>query len=863
MNKFLPVSRFNISSTLRQPSRKHLGLLTPIMLAPLHMTTLAAEAPAPKAQTAPQMVASVTFNPSFLNGTNVDISRFENGNPVLPGNYRVDLYINDYRVAREQISFRSMSKDENARPCFTRALLERMNVDVAKLESTGTKLEGDCIDLAAIVPGAQTNFDTAELRLDVSVPQASMLRHARGFVSPELWDEGVTALTLGYSFNAYQTDDDSFGSSKSAYLGLNSGLNIGGWRLRNQSSLSWADDGNGNHFQNIANYAQHDITPWESQLTIGDSFTSGELYDSTGFRGAQMATDDRMRPDSLRGYAPIVRGMAETNAKVEVRQNGYLIYETTVAPGAFEIDDLYATGYGGDLDVTVTEADGRQRTFSVPYASVPRLLREGTWRYSATAGQVRNDLLETDAPYFVEGTYQHGINNWLTGYGGVQASDEGFYRSFLLGSAFNTPVGALSLDLTHADTRFSQDGGRWTGRSARVTYSKSIPATNTDFALAAYRYSSREYLNLWDATAMDDRIKSRALSVTTLDDTTTPRSRFQVTLNQRLGERAGSLYLSGSRNDYWKSSSIDTTYQVGYNNSFGSLSYSVTAARTRDFDGQYDNQYYLSVSLPLGNSSAGSRAPRLSLDATHDQGGDSMRAGVSSNLGEHNQFNYNVYTTTAENRDDNVGGSASWRTPVATLGASYSYSSNHQQASASAAGAVVVHPGGITLAPQLGETIGIAEAKGAEGARLSNDGISKVDGRGYMVATNLTPYRLNDVTLDPKGTSLDVELQTSRLQVAPRAGAVVALKFETNTGHAILIRGKQNNGEVLPFGADVLDAKGNSVGLVGQHGQLFARTQENNGSLMVRWNGGQQCLIDYQLPERRDNSITTVDAVCR
>ncbi len=41
------------------------------------------------------------------------------------------------------------------------------------------------------------------------------------------------------------------------------------------------------------------------------------------------------------GYAPQIRGYAKTNAKVEVRQQGNLIYQTTVTPGSFEINDLF------------------------------------------------------------------------------------------------------------------------------------------------------------------------------------------------------------------------------------------------------------------------------------------------------------------------------------------------------------------------------------------------------------------------------------------------------------------------------------------------------------------------------------------
>ncbi len=55
-----------------------------------------------------------------------------------------------------------------------------------------------------------------------------------------------------------------------------------------------------------------------------------------------------------------------SNAHGEIRQNGNTIYETNVAAGAFGINDLYPTGYGGDLEVRVTEADGSVHISKVP-----------------------------------------------------------------------------------------------------------------------------------------------------------------------------------------------------------------------------------------------------------------------------------------------------------------------------------------------------------------------------------------------------------------------------------------------------------------------------------------------------------------
>ena len=63
------------------------------------------------------------------------------------------------------------------------------------------------------------------------------------------------------------------------------------------------------------------------------------------------------------GYAPQIRGYAKTNAKVEVHQQGNLIYQTTVTPGSFEINDLYPTGFGGELQVSIYETNGEIQSF--------------------------------------------------------------------------------------------------------------------------------------------------------------------------------------------------------------------------------------------------------------------------------------------------------------------------------------------------------------------------------------------------------------------------------------------------------------------------------------------------------------------
>jgi len=834
------------------------------VLVALGLPVAALAAPSPDPSPEPQ---PLEFSAAFVgaSSSSYDLSRFERGDNLAPGDYSVDVFVNEMLITRESMTFSDI--DGHVKPCFTRNLLAVLGVDTRKLEAAGVNLDGACLNLESLIPDATVHTDAGELRLNLSIPQVSLLRNARGYVDPKLWQNGVNAFTLGYSFNASQFDSDFGSSSRQAYLGLEAGLNLGGWRIRNQSNYNWSE-GVGARFQNIRTYAQHDVDRLQSQFTAGDTFTNGRLFDSVAFRGVSLATDDRMHPDSMNGFAPIVRGVAETNAHVVVRQAGYVIYDTMVAPGGFEIDDLGATGYGGDLEVTVEEADGRRRTFTVPFAAVPNLLRPGAWRYSATAGQIRNDFLTQDAPYFAEATYQRGISNLLTGYVGAQAAGNGLYRSALVGTALNTSVGAFALDLTGAKTRFSNNGGDYNGYSARVTYSKSIPSTNTDFALAAYRYSSLGYFDLQHAVQLDDAVRGGHLGGGVVEGAGGMRSRFQVTLSQRLGQRAGQLFVSGSRGDFWDGREVQTSYNAGWSNSFRNLSYNVSVNRSRVADGRYDDTLYASFSVPLGNNTSRSASPPvLSMQASHDSTGNGLTAGVSGAAGSQGQFAYGVNGKFGDQNNDSIGANGQWRAPYASIGASFTQGTHSRQGSISANGGLVMHSGGITLSNQLGDTIGLIEAKDAKGARISG-GNARVDGRGYAVAPNLSPYRMNEVMLDPKDASLNVELDNTRLLVAPRSGAVVPLKFKTTSGQAYLLRLTQTaDGGPVPFGAEVVDAKGGVVGYVGQSGQAVVRISDANfGALSARWGTkGANCAIDWNASAATSNTVELmqVDSVCR
>src|SRR5690349_15304946 len=109
--------------------------------------------------------APVEFNSSFLQGGNkIDVSRFSRGNPVLPGDYVVDLQINGRWERRTSVRFIAQPDSDIALPCIDRALIGRIGLDLEKLPAAARDElrkahSADCIDLKALISDASVTFD--------------------------------------------------------------------------------------------------------------------------------------------------------------------------------------------------------------------------------------------------------------------------------------------------------------------------------------------------------------------------------------------------------------------------------------------------------------------------------------------------------------------------------------------------------------------------------------------------------------------------------------------------------------------------------------------------------------------------------
>ncbi|KPC53807.1 Outer membrane usher protein HtrE precursor [Amantichitinum ursilacus] len=763
---------------------------------------------------------SIEFDEDMLVGKSIPrggLARFAKTDRAAPGVYEVDVFIERRFVQRAAVVFQLMPDDEIA-PCLSADLLHAAGVQL----SAAAMPSAACRPLADWAPGATAKFDSARLRLDLAVPQALLARQHTGAVSLAELDAGVPVLFANYDASAWWAQSAQ-NNAPSLFATVQTGANAGLWQLRQQSSFNAAGNSGGVRWHADRTWLQRPLPAWRSQLLVGDAPTPGHLFGSVMVRGVQMVTDDRMLPDGLRGYAPVVRGVATSNARVSIRQGDVLLYQTTVSPGAFVIDDLYPAGINGDLGVEVAEADGQVQRFTMPYVALPQSLRPGQQRVAWAAGRVA-DVPNTALAQL---DWQAGINNMLTANAGVRGASG--YAAGAGGVVLATALGAFGFDVLLARSRGHSASWQWAGR-----WSQRLAGADTNVGLEWLQRSP----GCLDLTA----------SIRTYADRCTGATRqLGVTGNQPLG-RWGQLYVSALLRRGDEAPTQD--YQLSYSVAVSGLSLTAMLSRQRrsaqsGMRGTQGNTALLSVSGNWGEQ----RTVGASL--TRQSGSDmstisQLQTTLSGTLGT--RASYGIAATQARQGNTALDVSLQQNLAAVTLGASAALGKSHRQAGLSARGAVVAHAGGVTTGPWLSDTFGLVEAPGAAGADVRDGSGATIDGAGYALITALQPYRYNDVTLGTQALDAATELLSSQQRVAPYAGAVPRLRFKTRRGRAVLLRLARDDGQPLPFGADVYGPDAQLLGLVGQQSQLYARVAEDVTELSVQWGDqpGARCRV--QLP---------------
>lgn len=818
------------------------------------------------------------------NASDVDVSLFEQGGQ-LPGTYLVDILLNGERVDSLEMDFHQ-EKDAEGNPflktCLTKAQLLRYGVKVDDFPGLFRDGEDDapqqCAVLSAI-PQATEEFRFNNQQLLLSIPQIALRPKLRGIAPVDLWDDGVSAFLMNYRLNT--SHSEKRGNSSSAqttrFAQLEPGMNMGAWRLRNLTT--WRQQGShSGKWQKAYLYAERGLYDQKSRITLGERYTPSDVFDSVPFRGGMIGTDDAMVPYNQRVYAPVIRGIARSQARIEVRQNGYVVYSNTVAPGPFALNDLSSGSSGGDLLVTVEESDGGRQVFTVPWTTPPIALREGYLKYNLMAGQYRPAQSSVREASVIQATLMYGLPWNLTAYSGMQWAEH--YQSAALGMGVSLgTLGALSVDGIKAQGQ-KQRGENVRGQSWRARYSKRFETTNTGFSLASYQHASPEFSTL---SGVLDSYHDNASGNHHDHDMHNAsrhggkrRTKTSLTLSQSLGGW-GYLSLSGARETFWYRPQYKDELTASYGTSIKGISWSLNWTQRKHPAGygfagyRHEQEIGLWMSMPLDRW-AGSNTQVSYQMQSGNQKDTRHLVGLNGDAFAR-RLRWDIREQMSSGSNTGYGDSSmlnlTWYGAYGELNGGYSYSRYSRQMNAGLAGGVVVHPHGATFGQPLGNTVALVEAPGASGVSVGSYPGVKTDFRGYTTLGYMNPYKENIVTLDPTSLSQDVELPQTDIRVVPTAGAVIPAKFITRTGGRAVIALKQADGRPVPYGALVTlttpSGERSSIGIVGDGGEVYMSGLPEKGQLQVSWGGGNRnCRVNYQLPAKKGAAgVYNMTGVCQ
>ncbi|MFO6298293.1 fimbria/pilus outer membrane usher protein [Rahnella selenatireducens] len=813
------------------------------------------------------------FDADFLRKDSQEIpQQFYHPDQIAVGIKTADIILNGQTLFKTKVDFIPLKNSENATPCLTQALLHQMGLD-HDLKELGKSGDEVCYDLLGKWPDAKIQYDDAMQQLIVTAPQAASNATSQSeMIDPSLWDQGVNALRLSYSGYIYHTENHSgdagSDSSDTAYLSLNSGVNLGSWRFYSFDTFDKSPSGwEQNHDRA---YAERDIASLVSRFTVGDVYasTSSDVLGILPVRGMTLETNSQMLPADTFSYSPVIRGVARSNARIVIRQRGNIIYSKTVPPGSFAITDLNNGQIGADLEVTVEESDGSQQKFTVPYTSLPNMLRPGSWRYSLSGGRYRDDGISYQ-PWVAQGSLQYGWDN-------VTLSDlilagEG-YQSMAVGSAFNLGyLGSISLDLAlerhqsvsdsvrmKDETPENEAGER--GRALRLLYARRFDTTDTSLQLMGYRYQSADFMDFPEYAGWrwgSDDVRHHR------------KNEVQATLNQELG-KYGNGYLTLQRDSYYDSGATDTSLTMGYSFNIKAVSVNVSYSYQANSGSGYDSsesispdrQISLNFSMPLDIGERRSRNVSFSTNSSNHSG-DSQIATVSGTEQE-GAMNYSL-SAQHDSNGYSPSGSVAYQNSMANMNASASAGQGSRQYSAGISGGIVAYRHGVVLSQQLGDTIAIIETPGAKNISVEGQPGVSTNRWGRAVLPSISPYRDNPLSLDTRHAADNIELTDGADNVIPTHGAVVVRRFQTKVGRRAIVMLSLSDGKPAPFGATVWQGK-EQVGMVADNGLLYLSgvLADEETTLSVTLENDTRC--QFAIPAAQNDATPwyqQITAVCR
>ncbi len=794
------------------------------------------------------------FNTHFMDlsdGQNIDLAAFESSEQSQEGDLFVDVAVNGRRIGRsEHITF-IRQEDETVQACIPMSVVAKMGLQDTVIKELAYWHNNACVDINGMSEQTTIRLDQEKQELSISIPQSFFMYDDPNWVPPAQWDDGINGVVFDYSINQNMTKPKHGASGHSTSASGTVGANLGAWRLRADYQYSRSSIGSGrdDHFEWSQAYAFRALPNMAANLVVGDAYLPTDVFETFRYRGVNLSSDEQMLPPGLRGYAPQITGIAHTNAKVIISQQGRIIKQVSVPPGPFAIEGLSET-ISGALDVKVEEEDGSFTEYQVTTATMPFLTRKGKVRYKTTLGQINPLYVDGVNQNFVAGEASYGLNNDTSVYGGLIATvNNTEYRALNLGVGQNLhQYGAVTADWTQSVVDFDTEGKR-VGNSYRFNYSKRFNRTDSQITFTGYRFSDRNFMSV--NRYVD--IKSQ------LGFLNQEKNAFVVSLFQYVRPLDISVNLNAARRTYWDSEK-NNSYNLYVSKAIraGALKGSTVslAAQKNQNKEASNNQFTLTMSIPL------EKRKLISYSAGYDTQRKKLESSATyTGYGDRNSWSVGVRGNDVKFSDSVVTGNMNRSFPQADVQVFATRSDRYLSAGTTLNGSLTATQHGVALHQRVYKDASrlMIDSGGVPGVLLQSGG-AKTNRLGLTAVGNMENFSQSDIYVDVNNLPEDISVTDNVISQTLTKGAIGYAKIAASQGDQITARISMADGSYPPFGVSVQNVQTNQpVGIVSEHGHAYLTGINPNSVLTLKWNNSE---CEVRVEQSQYNSGHLNEFIC-
>lgn len=618
-------------------------------------------------------------------------------------------------------------------------------------------IEGDEYFSLRYLGVTNVRFDETWLRLYADLPVERLPKQGIDFLaqtpSSVHRPDGNSAF---FNYRLHNSGNDADGT-ESWLLGGELGVRYSEWLFRTDA----VHLGYGDEWQTIryGTSLTRDNRETLQRLVVGDFVaSSGNLGATLNIGGLSFSKTYAIDPYFIHQPMAGFVGTLSAPSEVELYLDGMRLRSEDLAPGEFELKNLYYYGGRHDLEMVIRDGFGREQRVAYPYYFSEQNLRKGLHDYSYNGGLIRTGVGTSNDEYddwAISAYHRYGLSDALTL--GVRGEAEaGLYNLGTTGVMRSNRWGIMSGAISLSD---SKDGSGWAGSAGYVYREK-------DFHLqgALRRYSSGYGI------------------VGRLD--TDERPEQEVMASTGYGVKGfGSLGLSFHQL---------TQYQ-GSNRKLASLTYSHTlyrrlnlmAAVTRTVTGDEGSTgFYVGLNYHPGSSLNTS----LRHQQDEDRYSDSLQIATTTPVGEGMGYRFS-----ADRNVSDISETVHLSPAVQYNGRYGIVTANLHSETRTGEGTQTGYQWGLSggigyvadsfnFARPITDSFAIVDIGDLEGVRVyqSSQEIGRTDKNGRVFLPNLGSYQVNRVAIDDRDIPIDYSLESREVNSSPplRSGSLISFEVK-------------------------------------------------------------------------------------